>query len=92
MRAAIGALPDGTYSFEDYLDNDGITDERLTIALDLTIAGDSHDARLLALVGALRRTAQHRLLDGGRLLLRGAQARLHRRAGQCRLPARRSPS
>ena len=40
MRANIAALPDGRYSFEDYLDNDGVTDERLTIALDLTIAGD----------------------------------------------------
>lgn len=40
MRDAIRALPDGTYSFEDYLDNDGITPERLTIALDLTIRGD----------------------------------------------------
>jgi N-methylhydantoinase B len=39
MRAEIEALPVGTYSFEDYLDNDGIVDERLTIALDLTIAG-----------------------------------------------------
>jgi N-methylhydantoinase B len=39
MRAEIEALPGGTYSFEDYLDNDGIVDERLTIALDLTIAG-----------------------------------------------------
>ena len=41
MRANIAALPDGTYSFEDYLDNDGIVDERLTIALDLTIAGET---------------------------------------------------
>ena len=40
MRAAIRALPDGRYSFEDYLDNDGVTDELLTIALDLTIAGE----------------------------------------------------
>ena len=39
MRASIAALPDGAYSFEDYLDNDGIVDERLTIALDLTISG-----------------------------------------------------
>ena len=37
MRAALRALPDGIYSFEDYLDNDGIRDEMLTIALDLTI-------------------------------------------------------
>ena len=39
MRENIRALPDGTWSFEDYLDNDGIDDAPLTIALDLTIAG-----------------------------------------------------
>ncbi|CAH2598708.1 N-methylhydantoinase B [Rhodovastum atsumiense] len=37
MRAAIRALPEGRYSFEDTLDNDGITDDPLTVALDLTI-------------------------------------------------------
>ena len=41
MRETIAALPDGTYSFEDRLDNDGVTDTPLTIALDLTIAGDA---------------------------------------------------
>ena len=41
MRAAIRALPDGLYSFEDFLDNDGIIDEAITIALDLTVAGDA---------------------------------------------------
>ncbi|MHB2169795.1 hydantoinase B/oxoprolinase family protein [Alsobacter sp. R-9] len=40
MRQTVAALPDGTYSFEDFLDNDGVTDAPLTIALDLTIAGD----------------------------------------------------
>src|SRR5579864_7381243 len=40
MRANIAALPDGVYSFDDFLDNDGITDRPLRIALDLTIAGD----------------------------------------------------
>ena len=40
MRENIAALPDGVYGFEDYLDNDGIVDEKLTIALDLTIAGN----------------------------------------------------
>lgn len=40
MRQEIAALPAGTYSFEDYLDNDGIIDQPLTIALDLTIAAD----------------------------------------------------
>jgi len=38
MLTEIAALPAGTYSFEDYLDNDGIDDTPLTIALDLTIA------------------------------------------------------
>lgn len=41
MRANIAALPDGTYSYDDFLDNDGITDTPLCIALDLTIAGDA---------------------------------------------------
>ena len=40
MRAAIASLPDGQYRFDDVLDNDGITDDMLTVALDLTIAGD----------------------------------------------------
>jgi N-methylhydantoinase B len=40
MRANIAALPDGTYSCDDFLDNDGVTDNPLPIALDLTIAGD----------------------------------------------------
>jgi len=41
MRAEIAALPDGVISAEDYLDNDGIADAPLKIALDLTIAGDT---------------------------------------------------
>ena len=40
MAANISDLPDGTYSAEDFLDNDGIKDEPLKIALDLTIKGD----------------------------------------------------
>ncbi|MBJ7253068.1 MAG: hydantoinase B/oxoprolinase family protein, partial [Acetobacteraceae bacterium] len=40
MRAEIVALPDGRYSFDDFLDNDGVKDEALRIALDLTITGD----------------------------------------------------
>ena len=41
MRANIASLPDGTFSCEDYLDNDGITDVPLKIALDLTISGET---------------------------------------------------
>jgi N-methylhydantoinase B len=40
MRANIAGLPDGTYSYDDFLDNDGITDVPLSIALDLTISAD----------------------------------------------------
>ena len=40
MRAHIGQLPDGTYSFEDVLDNDGVDDRPLTIALDMIIQGE----------------------------------------------------
>jgi N-methylhydantoinase B len=40
MRANIEALPDGTYSFDDFLDNDGVNDAPLRIALDLRVEGD----------------------------------------------------
>jgi N-methylhydantoinase B len=40
MRANIAELKDGTYSAEDFLDNDGIKDEPLKIALDLKVEGD----------------------------------------------------
>jgi N-methylhydantoinase B len=40
MRENLRAIPDGLYSFEDYLDNDGVSDVALKIALDMTIAGD----------------------------------------------------
>lgn len=40
MRDHIGRLPDGEYAFEDMLDNDGVRDVALRIALKLTIAGD----------------------------------------------------
>jgi N-methylhydantoinase B len=40
MRDNIAALPDGVYSCDDFLDNDGVSDAPLRIALDMTIAGD----------------------------------------------------
>ena len=43
MRSYIAEIPDGTYRFEDTIDNDGITDEPLRIALALTVKGsDMH--------------------------------------------------
>ena len=41
MRANIAALPDGTYTYDDFLDNDGVADEPLKIALDMTIRGET---------------------------------------------------
>ncbi len=40
MRSHISHLPDGRYSFDDMLDNDGVVDEPLTIALDMTVEGE----------------------------------------------------
>ncbi|MAK17025.1 MAG: hypothetical protein CMN41_00075 [SAR116 cluster bacterium] len=40
MRDHLAALPDGTISVEDYLDNDGVSDDVLTLAVDMTITGD----------------------------------------------------
>ena len=40
MRATIEQLPDGTYKYEDYLDNDGVSPAPLRINLALTISGD----------------------------------------------------
>jgi N-methylhydantoinase B len=40
MRDHIARLPDGDYAFEDMLDNDGVRDEPLRIALRLKIDGE----------------------------------------------------
>ena len=40
MRAYIAELPDETYSVENHLDNDGIVDEPLSVALDITVSGE----------------------------------------------------
>ena len=40
MRAMLRELPDGTYRFTDYVDDDGITDERLKLECAVTIAGE----------------------------------------------------
>ena len=40
MRELIGAIPDGTYSFEDCLDDYGPGTEAIAVAVDVTVAGD----------------------------------------------------
>ncbi len=43
MRAHLEAIPDGTYTFEDYMDSDGVTNEPLTIHCEMTVKGtDMH--------------------------------------------------
>jgi len=39
MRSYIEEIPDGTYRFEDFIDNDGIVDKPLAIVLTLTVRG-----------------------------------------------------
>ncbi|QGZ66094.1 hydantoinase B/oxoprolinase family protein [Paraburkholderia acidisoli] len=41
MRAAIADIPDGTYTFEDYLDGDGIDTTDILIRASVTVAGSS---------------------------------------------------
>ena len=41
MRSYISDLPDGTYSWRDYIDNDGIVDEPIAVQLSITISGDT---------------------------------------------------
>lgn len=41
IRGHLAALPDGTISVEDYLDNDGVNDTPLKLAVDMTIKGNS---------------------------------------------------
>jgi len=39
-RRLIERLPDGTYEFSDYLDDDGVSNERVPICVAVTIGGD----------------------------------------------------
>ena len=41
MRQEIEQVPDGVYSFEDFLDDDGVTDAPLRIAATVTVKGDT---------------------------------------------------
>ena len=40
MRSCLADLPDGTYTYADFLDSDGVDNEPLRIELDLTVQGD----------------------------------------------------
>jgi N-methylhydantoinase B len=40
MRAGLAKIPDGTYRFEDRLDDDGVSDEPVRIAVEITVKGE----------------------------------------------------
>tara|TARA_B110000008_G_scaffold279016_1_gene324550 strand:- start:1490 stop:3163 length:1674 start_codon:yes stop_codon:yes gene_type:complete len=40
MRAEIISIPDGIYSFEDYMEDDGVTDQAYKIAVDVYVSDD----------------------------------------------------
>jgi N-methylhydantoinase B len=40
MRAMIGRIPDGTYEFEDMIDDDGLSDAPIRIHAAITVAGE----------------------------------------------------
>ena len=44
MRDAIGAVPDGSYRFEDVMDGDGLEAFDIKIAVEVTVAGRAHRA------------------------------------------------
>jgi N-methylhydantoinase B len=40
MRSVVGEIPDGSYRFSDFLDDDGIGNERIPISVNITVKGD----------------------------------------------------
>ena len=46
MRAAIRAMPDGTYAFEDFLDDDGVSGEPVRLHASIAIKGDEIEVDL----------------------------------------------
>ncbi len=46
MRAMIGRIPDGTYAFEDWLDDDGLTPDPIRIHAQVTVQGEAMEVDL----------------------------------------------
>ncbi len=46
MRAMIGRLPDGRYAFEDWIDDDGLTDTPIRVHAAITVAGEAMEVDL----------------------------------------------
>ena len=72
LRAEIASWPDGTVTFTDYLDSDGIDVCDVPITVDLTIRGSDARRRLLALgADGARRAQLHAVVRRGERLPHG---------------------
>ena len=87
MLDHVASLPDGEYRYRDTLDNDGVKDAELTIALRCARAVNGWNWIFGDLAG-LRRSGQYLARHRRGRLLRGAQARVPGCAGQCRRAGR----
>ena len=65
MRAAIRRLPPGQYRFEDFLDNDGISERPVKIAATVTIHGDRASDGLHAAPIRKWKVGERQLRGGG---------------------------
>ncbi len=105
MRARLEGVPDGVYRFEDFLDDDGFSDQPIRISCKLTIRGDCGGSRLQRVrpADARRRQRQPRrhrlrhdvllsLLDSRGRPLQRRTAAADRRGDQAGHGGRRSPA
>lgn len=53
-RAAVAAIPDGVYTAEGTLDNDGVVNEPIVIKVSLTISGDKMTVDLAGTSGPVK--------------------------------------
>jgi len=89
-REAITAIPDGIYTAEDFVDDNGFTSDPLRVSVQVTVSGDTLSVAILP--AALRRLRHHqlpgRLDDFGRIWRARATSRRRQHPGERRtLPA-----
>ena len=83
MRATIRAIPDGRYTFEDALDDDGFSGAPVHIRAEVRIEGDRATIDFTGIGAAGRRQRERELRDHAlRLPLRVSLSRGRRRAVQ----------
>ncbi len=86
MRAMIGRMPDGRYEFEDWIDDDGLTEAPIRIHAAIDIAGEEMVVDLSGCGAAGAGPGQrHARLVRLRRVLRGDGLRGRADPGQCRL-------